>query len=1034
MSDMTIERPQSVHLRRIFPRKMLVFGTAQALILVSLWVIPSFAQQLSIRRYDTSDGLAHGVVTSIYQDAKGYLWLSTFEGLSRFDGYRFTNYDTRDGLGDPIINHVTEDRQRRLWVATNGGGIACLLDDPAGRVANHGAASAADGRFRSFGVGETRESNQVNRMLFDSQNNVWCLSDFGLYRASMAEGDPRFEAVLAQSSGGAHGVLEDRQGRLWFGLGHELIQVSGNQVFNYGSVGGAGRELITAIIEDRRGRLLVASRYGLFEFSPPGAAGSKQPWRRLPLKLKPGQEISALLQGTTDDLWIGSTAGLIKYKDGQQTEYTTANGLSGSNIRTLGEDRDGNLWIGTQGGGASKLSGETFVSFMKAERLAPVGITGVFEDRQGQIRVILEDRSVAGIDSGEVNRVGRLDYPPANFDSFAIELEGPKTFWLGLSGGWTRIGKPVLRLRSGREIALAGFGPFRVFPVYFLFYEDENGSLWFERSEGKDNLDEGRIYRAETAEGRPAVVESFETGFSRASGFMISDRAGGLWVGRPSVLARLRHGEISRLQRAEGLSETNPRCFFLDSRGWLWIGMRFGGVSMTKEPAAEDPHFVKYSTEQGLASNAVRSIAEDDLGRIYLGTDKGLDEFDPRSSGFRHYTRKDGLAGDDVHHLYKDRTGSIWVSTSLGVSRLDPHAQRRNLDPAPIYFSRVNVAGDDLRLPETGAGSIADLELSGSRNNLLLEFVALSFQGEQKLRYQYKLEGVDPDWDAPTETRSVNYARLAAGSYRFLARAINQEGIVSAEPAALRFRILPPIWRRWWFIGTAGVLAGLLAYSLYRFRLAQLIELERVRTRIATDLHDDIGSSLSRMAILSEVVKRQAGSPPDSAPMLTEIADSARGLIGSMRDIVWSVDPRRDDLNSLISRVRQFASDVLEPIGVKWDLEGPSQPRRIRLGPDERRHLFLIFKEAINNIARHAECSTVCVSIAIDHSELKASVRDDGQGFAPSPDESTATNPGHGHGLSNMRLRARQLGGTLIVESAPGCGTRLDLVIQLKKP
>lgn len=1019
--------------RRILSRNTLLFGAAQALILVSLWALPICAQQLSIRRYDTSDGLAHGVVTSIYQDAKGYLWVSTYEGLSRFDGYRFTNYDTRDGLGDPITNHVTEDREGRLWVATNGDGVARLVDEPASRAAGNGSGS----KFRGFRVGDTKESNQVNRMLFDSQNNLWCLTDFGLYRGTMADGDPRLNAVVAQKSGDSNALLEDGQGRLWVGVGHELIEVSRDEVINHGSVGGAGSERINAIIEDRQGRLLVASGYGLFEFSPPGGDGSKQSWRRFPLRLKPGQAILALLEGLTDDLWIGTTAGLIKYKNGQQTEYTAAHGLSGNNIRTLAKDRDGNLWIGTEGGGVSKLGGEMFVSFKQMEGLPPAAIMGTFEDREGQVRAILWDRSIAKITSGEVNRARPLDYPPASSASFTIVLEGPKTYWLGLAGGLTLISKPVLRLRSGREVALASFGPFRAFPVYFLFYEDEKGNLWFSRSEGKDNPDEGPIYRAELAEGRPAAIESFPSGFSCApeygEAFMISDRAGGLWLGRTGLLGRLWHGKFSRLQPTEGLFETNPRCFFLDSRGWLWIGMRYGGVSMTKEPGAEQPRFVNYSTEQGLSSSAVRSIAEDDFGRLYLGTDRGLDEFDPSSNSWRHYTRKDGLAGDDVHDLYKDRNGYIWASTSLGVSRLDPRAERRDGRPAPIYFRRVNVAGEDVRLPETGARSIPELELSASRNNLLLEFVALSFQGEDKLRYQYKLDGVDADWVAPTETRSVNYARLAAGSYQFQARAINQEGIVSSEPATFRFRILPPIWQRWWFIGTAAVLAGLLVYSMYRLRVAQLIELERVRMRIATDLHDDIGSSLSRMAILSEVVKRHAGNPPDSVPLLTEIADSARGLISSMRDIVWSVDPRRDDLNSLISRVRQFASDVLEPKGVKWDLEIPSQRAGIKLDPNERQHLFLILKEAINNIARHAECSSVSVSIAIDHSKLKAAVRDDGRGFTPSLDESSPT-ANEGHGLSNMRVRARQLGGTLVVHSAPGSGTRLDLIIPLKKP
>jgi signal transduction histidine kinase len=231
----------------------------------------------------------------------------------------------------------------------------------------------------------------------------------------------------------------------------------------------------------------------------------------------------------------------------------------------------------------------------------------------------------------------------------------------------------------------------------------------------------------------------------------------------------------------------------------------------------------------------------------------------------------------------------------------------------------------------------------------------------------------------------------------------------------------------------AAILAGLAVYAAYGYRVARLLELERVRTRIATDLHDDIGASLSRMAILSEVVKRQVGSAQVSVPMLTEIADSARGLVSSMRDIVWSIDPRRDDLNSLISRVRQFAYDVLEPRGVKCEFEVPAQVGGVRLGPDERRHLFLIFKEAINNISRHAECSSVLVRLAVEHSKLKAKVRDDGQGFTPPVAETSSANGGEGHGLNNMRARAAQLGGSLTIHSSRALGTTLELIVPLRR-
>jgi ligand-binding sensor domain-containing protein len=258
--------------------------TAWTLALVWLFAIPVCAQQLSIRRYNISDGLAHGTVTSIYQDAKGYLWFSTFEGLSRFDGYRFANYDTSDGLGHPITNHVTEDRQGRLWVATNGGGVARLLEEPPSVGANHAAAQRTGGnKFVSFPVGDTPESNHVNRMLFDSQQNLWCLTDGGLYRAALTDPNLKFTAV-ASSNRGAFKALADRRGRLWFGVANELIEVRQNQIINHGPVGGASDDSITGIIEDRQGRLLVASERGLFEFVPPTAIEQRGQWGQLPLR------------------------------------------------------------------------------------------------------------------------------------------------------------------------------------------------------------------------------------------------------------------------------------------------------------------------------------------------------------------------------------------------------------------------------------------------------------------------------------------------------------------------------------------------------------------------------------------------------------------------------------------------------------------------------------------------------------------------------------------------------------------------------
>jgi signal transduction histidine kinase/ligand-binding sensor domain-containing protein len=1020
-----------------------------------LCVMTSPAQQLSIRRYDVSDGLAHNTVTSIYQDKKGYLWFGTFEGLSRFDGYRFTNYSTSDGLGHIIVNHVVEDRQGRLWVATNGGGVSRLIDDPQESGVRDQGSGIRDKRqktpdqgprtkdqgprtrqkFISFPVGEKPESNQVNRMLFDSHGHLWCLTDWGLYRAGAMDSQFMFKAIIVRASGDSRAMLEDQQGRLWFGLANELIEVNQNQVINHGPVGGAGRDLITGIIQDRQGRLLVASYLGLFEFILSSDSSRRGEWRQWPLKLKVNQWIHALLEDSTGAVWLGTAIGLVKYQNGQQTEYTTAQGLSVNWIRTLAEDRDGNLWIGTEPGGANKLSGEMVVSYTPADGLPDPVVSTTFEDRQGRTMAI-SGNSLVEIAPGRISLRRQLDSEPVSADAFMIYRETSTIWWWRAlyNWPWARISQPVLRLRNGRKLALAEFGPVKAWPTYFLFYEDETGKLWFSKRESTNTQGDGSIYRVDPARPGALTVESFAADFTWIAGpLMISDRAGGLWLGDRQRLGRLWHGKSIRVEPTDGLPETDPRCFFLDSRGWLWIGMRYTGVSMTKEPGAEHPTFVNHSTAQGLSSSAVWSIAEDEFGRLYFGTDRGLDQFDPNTNRWRHYTRKDGLASDKILHLYKDRRGHIWVSTHLGLSKFNPRAERTATGPAPIYFSRVNVAGEDWPLPETGAATIPLIELAASRNNLAIEFVGLHFQGEDNLTYQYQLEGVDADWSAPAKSRAVNYARLSPGVYRFLARAITEEGVPSATPAVLDFRILPPIWQRWWFVMLATLTLGLIGYAAYRYRLAQLLKLERVRTRIATDLHDDIGASLSHIAILSEVVKRQIGlSHPGAAQTLADIATMGRELVDAMSDIVWAIDPRRDDLRNLVSRVRRFASDSLDASGIAWTFETPAELDKIKLTPEQRQHLFLIFKEAVHNIVRHADCTSASFTLSVTDNRLMAEIRDDGRGFA-APDAQVPVGPDHqGHGLYSMQARAAELGGQLQIDSAPGHGTRLILVVPLK--
>jgi signal transduction histidine kinase len=330
------------------------------------------------------------------------------------------------------------------------------------------------------------------------------------------------------------------------------------------------------------------------------------------------------------------------------------------------------------------------------------------------------------------------------------------------------------------------------------------------------------------------------------------------------------------------------------------------------------------------------------------------------------------------------------------------------------------------RCPKPGASVLSQNDLPASRNNLLIQYTGIDFHDDHQLRYQYKLEGVDADWGAPTEQMAVNYARLAPGGYRFLVRAVNEDGVTSLEPAVFEFRILSPIWLRWWFIATIATIVGLAAYAFYRYRVARLVEIERVRTRIASDLHDDIGANLSLIAGLRDVMRQRAQSNDSQvSERLSLITSLSRRSVDAMSDIVWAVNPNRDYVSDLTQRMRRFANETLGSRGIEFRFESPGAEDDTRIGADVRREVFLIFKEAVNNLVRHSRCSFASFSFESNSGIALLKITDNGRGF-------DVEEADWGQGLASMRKRAARIGAELIVISSPGAGATLILKVPLR--
>jgi len=464
----------------------------------------------------------------------------------------------------------------------------------------------------------------------------------------------------------------------------------------------------------------------------------------------------------------------------------------------------------------------------------------------------------------------------------------------------------------------------------------------------------------------------------------------------------------------------------LSNPSGLWIGSQHGGLGHLADPGAPNPGFSTFSTTQGLSSNTVNCLTDDSDGRVYAGTGKGVDRVDPKTGHIRHFSTADGLAHGELLSAMRDRDGSLWFGTTQGLSKLVHQADRPPVVPH-ILITELRVGSKEYPVSQVGEKRITSIELDPAQNQLQVDFVGIDYEPGDTLRYSYLLEGADKRWSLPGLQRSVNYAALSSGRFRFLVKAVTSEGVESAAPAEIDFTVLPPLWKRWWFQGLALVLLAATIYAAHRYQVTRMVEMERIRTAIATDLHDDIGASLSQIAILSEVAR--TGGQGTREP-LERVAALARELVDSMGDIVWSIRAEPRGMESLPSRMREFALDLLGPREIDFELRAPADPEKVPLTLQGRRQVFLMFKECIHNAARHSGCTAVTAELKVVAHEVILVVQDNGAGMNSGAKGSGASG---GTGIAGMRRRAESLGGGMELISEEGAGCRIAIRVPARR-
>jgi len=1047
------------------------------------------AETLPIRRYSTTQGLAQNYVNRVVIDRRGYVWICTNEGLSRFDGYAFANFGIEDGLPSRNIRDILVTASGEYWLATSGGVVHFNPAGLSARITKGPLARDLDPMFTIYPIFSAGGSvPQVSALVEGASGEIWCGTSAGLFRFARWEGIWRATPIPLSPPGEGEmyvrSLLADRNGDVWVGYAPGLIRYrpSDGRIERFGKADGLPDLEVSRLKQDREGRIWAGTGRGLLELDPQVQPSSVRLARSLfPYATPggfvrrvltareglPGSWVRDLWQGRDQTFWLATDRGLARVTlqgaDAPPSieSYTLENGLTDYFLTSVAGGPDSNLWIGSANAGIMKLSLNGFTTFGARDGLAAaVSVTSTSDGIPLVGGYVLSpflapaarDRQPIPADIPYLQwRLGSLDgkrfawvrpnVPPGvyfsdNWNQSSFQ-DRAGNWWIATQQGLyqfppqanlaalaTSIPRAIYTTREGLH-----------FNNVTRLFEDRRGDLWITTREANRyaldrwNRASGQLESISHPGGRSLLDDRQAVSFAE-------DRSGAIWIGlnhnlRRGGLAVYRDGRLKVLDTLPGAPQSNLLDLLVDATGRLWIASTTQGVIRIETPGAEIPTFRYYDRDQGLISNRVTSLAEDHFGRVYCGTGRGVDQINPQTDLIRHFTEADGLALGSVDDIHRDPSGDLWFATTQGLSRFTPTREPQP-NPPTIYIDQIRHRGHPYPLSALGERTVVLPHLPPDDHRLEIEYLGLSFLAGDQLRYQAWLEGAEAGWADWGSQRLLTYANLAPGNYLLHLRAVNTRGEVSLEPATVQFTISPPFWLTWWFYSLVAILLFLAGAALQTYRARQLLRVQELRLQISADLHDEVGSSLSQIAILTEVARQQVRRLQGEATSallshLEKVAETSRTAIDSMSDIVWSINPQRDSLQDLLQRMRRVASETLTLAEIQLRFDAPDTDLPLAVGA--RRHLFLFFKEALHNVVRHSQATEVRVAVTLTPHQLVLQLEDNGIGFEPVPSSAAL---GGGLGLDSLERRAQAIGASLTISSS-AFGTTLLLYLPLSR-
>jgi ligand-binding sensor domain-containing protein/signal transduction histidine kinase len=953
------------------------------------------------RTWRAEVGLPQESVWAITQTKDGYLWIGTGGGLARFDGARFEVFGIQDGLPSMQIHSLLEDRSGALWIGTA-----------------NGISRFQNGIFSSWTRRDGLAGESVTQLAEDGDGNIWIGSNLGLSRWRNGKIE-NIGAAAGLAEADVRAVIADAAGKIWVSLVSEgLMRFDGTNFVSARNDAELRQLRPYRLLCDHRGNILAATVGKIYSIGETnwtvfGAAEGL-----------PDVLISCLAESADGTLWVGtSDQGMLFLRGKNFHPLRHTDGLSDDAVRSIAHDSEGNLWAGTRGAGLNRLQPRKLSTQKLFDGTTEVQPISLAETGDGSLWVGTIGHGLHRFHGDAHEVLLRDELLPGNLQVSALLAAHDGSLWV--VGGSTLFHWSDGALRP--ECQVNG--------VQSLC-EDKDGSLLL-------GNEKGILQRY--VHGQLESVTTQVNGFAISS--IVAAADGAFWVATYSHgLAFVSGGVCKMFGRADGLQSELLRGLFLDKKNVLWIGTEGGGLSRM-----ENGKIFSFGRAQGIPDQTILQILEDDDGWLWLGTQHGIVRvaraaLEAVAAGKAErvfptvFGRYDGMlteqcSGNPGAGL-KTRSGLVCFSTGRGVVSIDPKLQNENAAAPAVRIQRVLVDNQPAEISPAhahdGKNSAAENILRVAPGNQRVDFffTGLFFSAPERVKFRYRLEGFDNGWIEPGAQRNVYYTHLPPGNYTFTVAAHNGNGHWSEQVASVSLAVPPFFWQRKFFLALlallfAVVIAGTVRRLEKRKAWARLKKLELAhameaeRTRIAQDIHDDIGAGLTEIGLTSELVEDPALPPDEARQFAREISLRSRELVASMDEIVWAINPRYDTVKSSVAYFSQFADRMFKPAGIRCRMEVQPDLAELPLTSEQRHNLFLGFKEALNNILKHARAHEVRLGAKLDENVFVFSVTDDGVGF-----EHDAGGEAQ-DGLTNLRERLKKIGGSCEIKSAGGQGTRI---------